>query len=81
MYWRVPRRVAAFAVVISFMGVFAFNYVSIAVLATTPATAPTLVPQKGNLYVGVSDRGTATEFNAFAELTGKHPTLLESFHP
>jgi hypothetical protein len=68
MYWKVPRRVVALAV-------------SIAALAASPAAALTLVPPKGNLYVGVSDRGTATEFNAFAELTGKHPALLETFHP
>jgi hypothetical protein len=41
----------------------------------------TLVPPKGNLYLGVSDRGTSTEFNEFAALTGKHPALLETFHP
>src|ERR1700754_353056 len=52
-----------------------------AAVAATPASALTLVPPKGNLYLGVSDRGTTTEFNEFAALTGKHPALLETFHP
>src|ERR1700754_3682502 len=52
-----------------------------AAVAATPASALTLVPPKGNLYLGVSDRGTTEEFNNFALLTGKHPALLETFHP
>jgi hypothetical protein len=46
-----------------------------------PAAAVTLVPPKPDVYLGVSDRGTATEFNEFAALTGKHPALLQTFHP
>jgi hypothetical protein len=68
MYWKVPRRVLALAV-------------SVAALAVTPAAAVTLAPPKPYLYLGVSDRGTSEEFNEFAALTGKHPALLETFHP
>ena len=39
------------------------------------------MPPKPDVYLGVSDRGTTEEFNAFVELTGKHPALLETFHP
>lgn len=46
-----------------------------------PASALTLVPPKPNVFFGVSDRGTTAEFNEFAELVGKHPALLQTFHP
>jgi len=45
------------------------------------AEAVSLVAPKPNVFLGVSDRGTATEFNEFAALTGKHPALLQTFHP
>ena len=50
-------------------------------LTAAPAAALSLVPPKPNVFLGVSDRGTTTEFNEFAELTGKHPALLQTFHP
>src|SRR3954454_23341090 len=49
--------------------------------APAGAEAATLVPPKPNVFLGVSDRGTTTEFNEWVELTGKHPALLETFHP
>jgi hypothetical protein len=52
-----------------------------ALVAPTRATAVSLVPPKPNVFLGVSDRGTTTEFSQFAELTGKHPALLQTFHP
>jgi hypothetical protein len=52
-----------------------------AVLFAAQAAAVTLVPPKPNLFLGVSDRGTTAEFNEFAALTGKHPALLQTFHP
>ena len=45
------------------------------------ASALTLVPPKPSVFFGVSDRGTTAEFNEFAELVGKHPALLQTFHP
>ena len=45
------------------------------------ASAVTLVPPKPNVFLGVSDRGTTAEFNEWAELVGKHPALLQTFHP
>ncbi|HEV7563179.1 MAG TPA: hypothetical protein VGO24_06715 [Solirubrobacterales bacterium] len=68
MYWRVHRRVVALAL-------------ALAAVFAAPAAAVTLVPPKPDVYLGVSDRGTATEFNEFAALTGKHPALLQTFHP
>jgi hypothetical protein len=52
-----------------------------ALLVPAQAAAVSLAPPKGNVFLGVSDRGTTTEFNEFAELTGKHPALLQTFHP
>src|SRR5881392_717080 len=49
--------------------------------APARAAALSLVPPKPNVFLGVSDLGTTTEFNEFAELTGKHPALLQTFHP
>jgi hypothetical protein len=59
--------------------------VTMAVLATAllagQARALTLSPPKPDVLLGVSDRGTTEQFNEFAALTGKHPALLETFHP
>src|SRR3954466_13308622 len=52
-----------------------------ALAVPAPAAALSLVPPKPDVFLGVSDRGTTTEFNEFAELTGKHPALMETFHP
>ena len=73
MYWRTLRRAPAARrlLVVALAG---------ALLAPAPA-ALSLVPPKPNVFLGVSDRGTTTEFNEFAELTGKHPALLQTFHP
>src|SRR4051795_13362279 len=68
MSWKALNRALAFAVV----G---------AALFAAKATALTLAPPKPNVFLGVSDRGTTTEFNEFAALTGKHPALLQTFHP
>jgi hypothetical protein len=54
---------------------------TLAALFAAPAQALTLVPPKPNVFLGVSDRGTAAEFNETAALMDKHPALLETFHP
>src|SRR4051812_22840755 len=53
----------------------------LALAAPAPAGALSLVPPKPDVFLGVSDRGTTAEFSEFAELTGKHPALMETFHP
>jgi hypothetical protein len=55
--------------------------VVLAAVCAAPASALTLTPPKPNVLFGVSDRGTTQEFNEFAGLLGKHPALLETFHP
>src|SRR3954464_5367970 len=54
---------------------------ALAPLFAAPAGAVSLVPPKPDVLLGVSDRGSTEEFNAFSELIGKHPALLETFHP
>lgn len=73
MCWRRPKAT---------LGAVAALAATIAALAAAPASALTLVPPKPNVFFGVSDRGSTQEFNEFAELLGgKHPALLETFHP
>src|ERR1700709_850760 len=52
-----------------------------AVLFAVPAAAVTLVPPKPKVFLRVSDQGTTADFDEFAALTGKHPALLQTFHP
>ncbi len=52
-----------------------------ALLLAGQASALTLAPPKPDVLLGVSDRGSTAEFNEFVALTGKHPALLETFHP
>ncbi len=68
MYWKAIRHITGLAAVL-------------AALLAPPAAAISLVPPKPSVFLGISDRGTATEFNETAALMGKHPALLETFHP
>ena len=53
---------------------------AVALLVTAPtASALSLVPPKPDVLLGASDRGSTEGFNLFAELTGKHPALMETF--
>ncbi len=55
--------------------------VAAVLLFATQAPAQTLAPPKPDVFLGVSDRGSTEEFNEFAAFTGKHPALLQTFHP
>lgn len=80
MYWRAPRwEVLSGRYLLGPLLVAAI--VLAALLGPARAEAVSLAPPKGNVFLGVSDRGTSTEFNEFTELTGKHPALLQTFHP
>ena len=55
---------------------------ALALSAPAGASAITLVPPKPNVLFGVSDKGSTQEFNEFTELLGgKHPSVLQTFHP
>jgi hypothetical protein len=80
MCWRAPRR--GRAVLGSPLRPLLVAVVALAgLLAPAQAGAVSLVPPKPDVFLGVSDRGTTTEFNEFAEVTGKHPALMQTFHP
>ncbi|MBW8059905.1 MAG: hypothetical protein FVQ78_06135 [Solirubrobacterales bacterium] len=68
MSWRISSRIAVVAI-------------AALALCSGSASAATLVPSKPTVFFGVSDRGTTEEFYEFADLVGKHPALLETFHP
>jgi hypothetical protein len=68
MYWKGLRRIVALALAGT-------------ALSAAPAAALSLAPPKPDVFLGVSDRGSIEDFNAFAALTGKHPALLQTFHP
>ncbi len=74
MYWR------RLSVLRRFLAPLAVAAAGLSAMAPG-ASALSLVPPKPDLYLGVSDRGTTEEFNDFVALTGKHPALLETFHP
>lgn len=46
-----------------------------------PSGAAIFGPHKGKVLTGVSDNGTLEGFQNFAEATGKHPAVLQTFHP
>ena len=46
-----------------------------------PATGALLAPPKGKVYTGVSDNGTLKGFENYTEASGKHPAILQTFHP
>ncbi len=73
MSWRRARRGPALLAAIVAL--------SVPLLGAGSAAAISLVPPKPSVFLGVSDRGTTQEFNEFAELTGKHPALMQTFHP
>lgn len=50
-------------------------------LLTPGASAAVLGPAKARVFTGVSDDGTVQGFRAFEELAGKHPAVLQTFHP
>lgn len=49
--------------------------------AAAPASALTLAPPKPNVFFGVSDRGSAADFEEFSTLMNKRPAVLATFHP
>jgi hypothetical protein len=50
-------------------------------IAAAPARADLLLPPPGQVFFGVSDTGKVADFNSFSDAVGKHPALIETFHP
>jgi hypothetical protein len=49
--------------------------------AATTASGQLLKPDAGQVFFGVTDTGKLSDFQSFADSVGKHPALLETFHP
>ncbi|MGK2955066.1 MAG: hypothetical protein ACSLFI_05275 [Solirubrobacterales bacterium] len=50
-------------------------------LAAGRADARSLTPPKGKTFFGVTDTGEASDFRDFARAVGKHPPVIQTFHP
>ena len=50
-------------------------------LPAQPSDAAVFGPPKGKVLTGVSDNGTLEGFQNFTEMVGKHPAVLQTFHP
>ncbi len=49
--------------------------------ASLPAQASLLKPPHGKRFFGVTDTGTIEGFRDFASTVGKHPAVIQTFHP
>jgi hypothetical protein len=49
--------------------------------AAATASGEVLRPQRGQVFFGVTDTGYLSDFQAFANVVGKHPAVIQTFHP
>ena len=49
--------------------------------AATSASGDMLAPDAGQIFFGATDTGQLTDFQSFADSVGKHPAVIETFHP
>jgi hypothetical protein len=54
---------------------------SLALGAAASASGQVLSPPFGQVFFGVTDTGQLSDFQAFSESVGKHPAVIETFHP
>jgi hypothetical protein len=54
---------------------------SLALGAATTASGQVLSPPFGQVFFGVTDTGQLSDFQAFSDSVGKHPAVIETFHP
>ncbi|MDQ5895201.1 MAG: hypothetical protein QG596_1462 [Actinomycetota bacterium] len=47
----------------------------------SPASSAVLKPPPGKVFFGVTDTGEASDFRDFARAVGKHPPVIQTFHP
>lgn len=50
-------------------------------IGAAKADAKSLLPPSGQTYFGVTDTGEASQFRDFARSIGKHPPVIQTFHP
>jgi hypothetical protein len=71
---RLPGRLLALAVPLALL-------LAILLVPARNADAAILGPPAGKVMTGVSDTGKIEDFLGFADMTGKHPAVLQTFHP
>ncbi|MGB0121514.1 MAG: hypothetical protein WBP55_11250 [Solirubrobacterales bacterium] len=59
----------------TFVAFFSFAW------SSTAEAGRTLMPPPGKTYFGVTDTGDGQDFRAFAQTVGKHPAVIQTFHP
>ena len=55
--------------------------VSAGLSAGSNARALTYKPPHGKIYFGATDTGEASDFRTFGQDVGKHPSVIQTFHP
>lgn len=55
--------------------------VSACLAAAASASGELLPAPKGKIFFGVTDTGEIEDFQAFADSVGKHPSVIQTFHP
>lgn len=55
--------------------------VAACLVAAASASGELLPAPKGKVYFGVTDTGDIEDFRAFADSVGKHPAIIQTFHP
>ncbi len=59
----------------------ALIFLAMLAIPVTASSAAVLGPNKGKVLTGVSDNGTLEGFQNFEASVGKHPAVLQTFHP
>jgi hypothetical protein len=54
---------------------------AISLTAAVSASGDLLAPDGHEVFFGVTDTGQISDFQAFADAVGKHPSVIETFHP
>jgi hypothetical protein len=54
---------------------------ALALGAATSASGEVLTPDAGQIFFGATDTGQLSDFQSFADSVGKHPAVIETFHP
>ncbi|MBN8868053.1 MAG: hypothetical protein J0H98_10920 [Solirubrobacterales bacterium] len=58
-----------------------FGALLVAAVFTRPADATVLKPPPGKVFFGATDTGDGQDFRDFARAVGKHPSVIQTFHP
>ena len=66
---------------LAFLSLLALTVLGLLAVSVASSSANVYGPKKGKVFTGVSDNGTLEGFLNFADSVGKHPAVLQTFHP